>query len=98
MNNPKSCCYYCVTIKVHRLAFSKKQPTTKTNGTDAKEVTPSSLSGIILSRLNVGKKYHSGKISNGVIKGLAARPTDCVSKTEIARHKFTTPAIQIGKT
>ncbi len=38
------------------------------NGTAAIDSTPKSLFGITLKRLNVGKKYHSGRISRGVAK------------------------------
>ena len=46
----------------------------KPKGTAAMENTPSNLFGITLNRLNVEKKYHSGKISNGVAKGSAGSP------------------------
>ena len=40
-------------------------------GTYNIDITPKYLSGSIRSRLNVGKKYHSGKISKGVANGFA---------------------------
>ena len=46
--------------------FSIKGTVIKPIGTAAIEITPSNLLGITRSKLNVGKKYHSGKISSGV--------------------------------
>jgi hypothetical protein len=40
-------------------------------GTAAIERTPNNLLGKTRNKLNVGKKYHSGKISNGVANGFA---------------------------
>jgi hypothetical protein len=42
------------------------------NGTAAIARTPNNLLGNTRNKLNVGKKYHSGKISNGVLNGSAA--------------------------
>jgi len=43
-------------------------------GTAAIANTPNNLLGKTRNKLNVGKKYHSGKISNGVLKGSAGSP------------------------
>ena len=43
-------------------------------GTAAIDKTPNNLLGITLRRLNVGKKYHSGRISRGVANGSAFSP------------------------
>ena len=51
------------------------------NGTAAIENTPSNLFGITRNKLNVGKKYHSGKISNGVANGSAGSPNVVGSRT-----------------
>ena len=51
-------------------------------GTAAIDKTPINLLGITLSKLNVGKKYHSGKISSGVAKGLAGSPNAVGSSIE----------------
>ena len=49
----------------------------KPNGTAAIANTPNNLFGNTRNKLNVGKKYHSGKISNGVLNGSAGSP-NCV--------------------
>ena len=43
-------------------------------GTAAIANTPNNLFGNTRNKLNVGKKYHSGKISNGVLNGSAGSP------------------------
>ena len=43
-------------------------------GTAAIANTPNNLLGNTRNRLNVGKKYHSGKISKGVLNGSAGSP------------------------
>lgn len=43
-------------------------------GTDAIANTPNNLFGKTRNKLNVGKKYHSGKISKGVLNGSAGSP------------------------
>lgn len=40
-------------------------------GREAIEITPIIFEGSTLSRSKLAKKYHSGRISNGVAKGLA---------------------------
>ena len=54
------------------------------------------LDGKMRNRLKVGKKYHSGRISNGVAKGFALIPKltgDTVDNPAIQEH---TPRITIG--
>ena len=46
----------------------------KPAGTAAIAKTPNNLLGNTRNKLNVGKKYHSGKISNGVLNGSAGSP------------------------
>src|SRR5210317_905864 len=48
------------------LTFSINGTVINPNGTAAIANTPSNLLGNTRNKLNVGKKYHSGKISNGV--------------------------------
>ena len=43
-------------------------------GTAAIAKTPNNLLGKTRNKLKVGKKYHSGKISNGVLNGSAGSP------------------------
>ena len=43
-------------------------------GTAAIANTPNNLLGKTRNKLNVGKKYHSGKISKGVLNGSAGSP------------------------
>ena len=43
-------------------------------GTAAIANTPNNLLGNTRNKLNVGKKYHSGKISKGVLNGSAGSP------------------------
>ena len=65
-------------------------------GTLTNESTPSSLIGITLRILKVGKKYHSGRISIGVAKGLAGSPIDWVSTIPNANEIDIVPKIQTG--
>ncbi len=44
----------------------------KTKGKSKIDKIPINLSDKIRNKLNVGKRYHSGRISNGVAKGLAS--------------------------
>ena len=55
------------------LTLSIKGTVIKPTGTDAIDRTPSSLLGITLNKLKVGKKYHSGKISSGAFVLNSAR-------------------------
>ena len=52
---------------------SKNGTVIKPTGTAAMDKTPNNLFGMTLNALKVGKKYHSGKISNGVANGSPAR-------------------------
>jgi hypothetical protein len=69
----------------------------KPAGTAAIERTPNNLLGKTLNKLKVGKKYHSGKISSGVAKGLAGSPKLDGSKTESPITHANVPKITIGK-
>ena len=66
-------------------------------GTAAIEPTPISLFGITRSKLNVGKKYHSGKISRGVANGSALSPKGVGSSTPKPIQQAIVPKIQTGK-
>merc|ERR1711907_8921 len=55
--------------------FSKNGTVAKPNGTAAIAAIPNNLFGKIRKMLKVGKRYHSGKISNGVANGSAGSPT-----------------------
>ena len=68
------------------------------NGTAAIDKTPKSLFGITRNKLNVGKKYHSGKISNGVLKGSAGSPICVGANTAKPTTQATTPNMHKGKT
>ena len=67
------------------------------NGTAAIERTPNNLFGKTRNKLNVGKKYHSGKISRGVANGLAGSPNPDGSKTDKPITQANVPKITIGK-
>ena len=77
--------------------FSKKGTVISPIGTAAIEITPKSLLGITRNKLNVGKKYHSGKISNGVANGSAFSPNGVGSKTPKPIQHAIVPKIQTGK-
>ena len=66
-------------------------------GTAAIEPTPISLFGITRRRLNVGKKYQSGKISRGVANGSAFSPNGVGSSTPKPIQQAIVPKIQTGK-
>ena len=51
--------------------FSPKGIMNKTADKNSIDKIPIHLSDKIRNRLNVGKRYHSGRISNGVAKGVA---------------------------
>lgn len=53
------------------LRFSPKGIMNKTAGKENIEKIPINFDDKIRNTLNVGKRYHSGRISNGVAKGLA---------------------------
>ena len=50
----------------------------------------------IRSKLKVGKKYHSGKISNGVANGFASTPKLIGDTVDIPAIQEHTPRITIG--
>ena len=54
--------------------FSIKGTVINPAGTAAIAKTPNNLLGNIRNKLKVGKKYHSGKISSGVLNGSAGSP------------------------
>lgn len=70
---------------------------TKPTGTAAIANTPNSLFGNTRNKLNVGKKYHSGKISNGVAKGFAFSPKLEGSNIERPIKQANVPKITTGK-
>ena len=59
--------------------------------------TPISLFGKALKRLKVGKKYHSGKITEGVANGLAGSPKPRGSMTASPMTSWKNPKMTIGK-
>ena len=79
------------------LTFSIKGTVNNPNGTAAIEATPNNLLGKTRNKLKVGKKYHSGKISSGVAKGLAGSPKLEGSKTASPITQANVPKITIGK-
>ena len=54
--------------------FSPKGIAKKITSTARMDNTPINLFGNTRNRLNVGKKYHSGRITEGVANGLAGLP------------------------
>ena len=66
-------------------------------GTAAIDNTPNNLFGNTRNKLNVGKKYHSGKISSGVANGFAGSPKPDGSKTERPITLANVPKITTGK-
>lgn len=70
----------------------------KPNGTAAIAKTPNNLLGNTRNKLNVGKKYHSGKISNGVLKGSAGSPNCVGASTDNPTTQVNIPNIVIGNT
>ena len=79
------------------LTFSINGTVSNPAGTAAIERTPNNLLGKTRNKLNVGKKYHSGKISNGVANGFAGSPNPDGSKTESPITQANVPKITIGK-
>src|SRR5210317_1593717 len=67
------------------------------NGTAAIANTPNNLFGNTRNKLNVGKKYHSGKISNGVLNGSAGSPICVGAITPSPIQQANVPRIQTGK-
>ena len=78
------------------LTFSINGTVINPIGTAAIDKTPSSLFGITRNKLNVGKKYLSGKISSGVAKGSAFSPSGVGSKTPKPIQHEIVPKIQTG--
>ena len=78
------------------LILSMKGTVIKPAGTAAIDRTPSNLLGITLRRLNVGKKYHSGRISRGVANGSAFSPKGEGDNTEIPTMQAREPRIHTG--
>ena len=66
-------------------------------GTAAIAKTPNNLFGNTRNKLNVGKKYHSGKISKGVLNGSAGSPICVGAKTDNPTIQATVPNIVNGK-
>ena len=77
--------------------FSMNGTVIRPIGTAAIDKTPSNLFGITRNKLNVGKKYHSGKISKGVAKGSARSPNGVGVKTPRPIQHEIVPKIQTGK-
>nr|YP_009497688.1 cytochrome b6/f complex subunit IV [Acanthoceras zachariasii]AWT40401.1 cytochrome b6/f complex subunit IV [Acanthoceras zachariasii] len=78
--------------------FSIKGTVANPKGTAAIASTPNNLFGKTLNKLNVGKKYHSGKISNGVLNGSAGSPNCVGDITPKPIQQANVPKIQTGKT
>ena len=66
-------------------------------GTAAMDNTPRSLLGITLSKLKVGKKYHSGRISRGVANGSAFSPKGEGESTDNPITQDKVPKMHTGK-
>ena len=79
------------------LTFSIKGTVNNPTGTAAIDKTPNSLLGNTRNKLKVGKKYHSGKISNGVAKGFAFSPKPEGSRTDNPIKQAKVPKITTGK-
>ena len=60
-------------------------------------VLPNKLLGNTRNKLNVGKKYHSGKISNGVLNGSAGSPNGVGDNTANPAIHENKPNIVRGK-
>ena len=67
------------------------------NGTAAIAKTPNNLLGNTRNKLNVGKKYHSGRISNGVLNGSAGSPNGVGDNTANPAIHENKPNIVRGK-
>ena len=79
------------------LTFSINGTRINPNGTEAIANTPNNLFGNTRNKLNVGKKYHSGKISNGVLNGSAGSPNCVGAKTDKPTQHEKIPNIVNGK-
>ncbi len=80
------------------LTFSINGTVINPNGTAAIAKTPNNLFGKTRNKLNVGKKYHSGKISNGVLNGSAGSPNCVGANTDKPTTHTSVPNIVSGKT
>lgn len=78
------------------LILSIKGTVIKPAGTAAIDKTPSNLLGITRNKLNVGKKYHSGRISRGVANGSAFSPRGEGDKTDSPITQDNVPNMQTG--
>src|SRR5210317_248302 len=79
------------------LTFSINGTVINPNGTAAIANTPNNLLGNTRNKLNVGKKYHSGKISNGVLNGSAGSPIGVGDKIDKPTQHANIPNIVRGK-
>ena len=79
------------------LTFSMNGTVISPAGTAAMANTPNNLLGKTRNKLKVGKKYHSGKISNGVLKGSAGSPICVGAKTAKPVQHAKIPNIVKGK-
>ena len=79
------------------LMFSINGTVINPTGTAAISKTPNSLLGTVLNNWKTGKKYHSGKISNGVANGFAGSPIAAGSKTARPTSEAILPRITTGK-
>ena len=77
--------------------FSMNGTVTRPAGTAAIAKTPNNLFGNTRNKLNVGKKYHSGKISNGVLNGSAGSPNCVGANTDNPTQQAKIPSIVNGK-
>ena len=58
---------------------------------------PNSLLGTMRRIWKTGYRYHSGRISSGVAKGLAGSPAIAGSRTAKPTHRANVPRITTGK-
>ena len=77
--------------------FSMKGTVINPAGTAAIAKLPNNLFGSTRNKLNVGKKYHSGKISKGVLNGSAGSPNCVGAITAKPIQQANVPKIQQGK-
>ena len=76
--------------------FSPNGTARRSTGTDASDKIPINLSDNIRNKLNVGKKYQSGRISMGVAKAFARATRFKGSRTARPNTEDTTPKITTG--
>jgi hypothetical protein len=77
--------------------FSMNGTVINPTGTAAIANTPNNLFGNTRNKLNVGKKYHSGKISKGVLNGSAGSPICVGAKVAKPTQHANKPNIVKGK-